>query len=94
MSTQKGITLPTYNGVTEPTGAPEEGDDASSQNGNSDKGESNSEGSSCTDDYADEELVYDKVDDVYRCTNLGCGWEVAFGCCQGCQTKYITEVCL
>ena len=83
----------------ESTSAPEEEDtpshtpnDASSQNDDSDEGESDSEGSACANDYADEKPVYDEADDVYRCAKLGCGWEVAFGCCHGCQTKYIMEV--
>lgn len=67
-------------------------DGTSSQNSDSDKDESDDEGSSCTIDYIDEEPVYGKADDVYRCTKPGCGWEVAFGYCHGCKTKYMMEV--
>ena len=67
-------------------------DGASSQNDDPGEGESDGEGPSYTNDYANEEPVYDKADDVYRCAKLGCGWEVAFGYCHGCQIKYRMEV--
>jgi len=35
---------------------------------------------------------YDEADGVYRCENPDCGWEVAFGYCNGCQTKHATGV--
>ena len=73
-------------------GSSHDPDDASSQNNDSDEGESDDEESSCTDDYTDAEPTYDEADDIYRCARPGCGWEVAFGYCHGCQTKYITEV--
>jgi len=56
--------------------------------------ESDSEESDSTDD-SERSLsnaIYDSADGVYRCRNIGCGWEVAFGYCHGCQTKYVIEV--
>jgi len=86
--------------VPEPTDFQEE-DSPSHTSGNDDTTqsdpdtcESSSEGSDSTDDSESTlpEAIYDKADGVYRCGNIGCGWEVAFGYCHGCQTKYVMEV--
>jgi len=67
--------------------SPHTSDDTSSQSHDSDDEDSDS-----TDEHALEQPVYDKMDDVYRCPDPGCGWEVAFGRCQGCHTKYMGDI--
>lgn len=70
-----------------PTGAP---DHHPCQNCNPDECESTDENSESDEDSL-QEPIYDKADGVYRCAKPDCGWEVAFGHCQGCQIKYTME---
>ena len=76
--------------VPQPTWSSNDGDTTSQL----DTSELSSEESDSTDDSECilPEAIYDKADGVYRCENIGCGWEIAFGYCHGCQTKYVIEV--
>lgn len=89
---------PEVPGVPEHTIAPEgsvedallsDSDDGTNQTHDSDEGGSSGDSDS-TDEYV--EPIYDKANDIYRCANIDCGWEVAFGYCHGCQTEYMVEV--
>jgi len=67
--------------------------DTTSRSSYLDTNESNSEESDSTDGSGSTlpEAIYDNADGVYRCRNIGCGWEVAFGYCHGCQTTYVMK---
>ena len=67
-------------------------DDVTSQGDNKDTSEPDGEESDSTNEHSPKDPIYDKADGVYRCADINCGWEVAFGYCHGCQTKYATEV--
>lgn len=71
---------------------PQTPSDAPDQSDASYKGKSDGEGPPCTNDYADEDPVYDKAGGIYLCPNLDCDLEVTLGYCHGCQTKYTIEV--
>ena len=62
-------------------------DGVTDQNYESDDGESD-----LADPYTLEELAYDRADGIYRCVDASCGWEMAFGYCHGCRTRYMVEV--
>jgi hypothetical protein len=80
--------------VSKPTNAPDQEDISSNaSDGVTDQNyESDDEESDLADPYTLEELAYDKADGVYRCVDANCGWEIAFGYCHGCRTRYMVEV--
>jgi len=62
-------------------------DDASGPSHDVEEGDSDS-----TDEYTLEQPIYDEMDNVYRCANRDCGWEVVFGQCCGCHAKYMSGI--